>query len=198
MAVVSDDDIIRRKLLIEGDGGSDDKRITNLLKTFIKWSSSTNADSAEDRNITYQRILSQLAQSEIAMVKSAQVYKMNEQEQTHYNQLNTDIEAQIKDAITNIAECKNELSQAKRIRKNRQEYDALAKVIQEHPDRQDTLKQLEALDRELSSLKDAKESLHQKLELRKKQFHVLISAIHEMQKIVEEDENRQEGFMDTS
>ena len=43
------------------------------------------------RNITYQRILSQLAQCEIAMVKSAQVYKMNEQEQKHYNQLNTDI-----------------------------------------------------------------------------------------------------------
>ena len=36
-------------------------------------------------------MLSQLAQSEMAMQKSAQVYKMNQQEQEHYNKLNTDI-----------------------------------------------------------------------------------------------------------
>ena len=32
------DDIIKRKLLLEGDGGNDDRRISSLLKTFLKWS----------------------------------------------------------------------------------------------------------------------------------------------------------------
>ena len=41
------DDIIKRKLLIEGDGGNDDRRINSLLKTFIKWCQST--ESAEER-----------------------------------------------------------------------------------------------------------------------------------------------------
>jgi len=41
------DDIIRRKLLIEGDGGNDDRRINSLLKTFIKWCQSS--ESAEER-----------------------------------------------------------------------------------------------------------------------------------------------------
>lgn len=41
------DDIIKRKLLIEGDGGNDDRRINSLLKTFIKWCQSS--ESAEDR-----------------------------------------------------------------------------------------------------------------------------------------------------
>jgi THO complex subunit 7 len=49
-------------------------------------------------------------------------------------------EQSIKDAFDKIAECKTELQQAKRIRKNRQEYDALAKMIQQHPDRQDTMR----------------------------------------------------------
>jgi len=41
------DDIIKRKLLIEGDGGNDDRRINSLLKTFIKWCNSS--ESAEER-----------------------------------------------------------------------------------------------------------------------------------------------------
>ena len=43
------------------------------------------------------------------------------------------------------------------------EYDALAKVIQQHPDRQDTMQQLEALDKELSDMQETKESLEQKV-----------------------------------
>jgi hypothetical protein len=31
------EEIFKRKLLIEGEGGSDDLRTTRLLKTFIKW-----------------------------------------------------------------------------------------------------------------------------------------------------------------
>ena len=41
------DDIIKRKLLIEGDGGNDDRRINSLLKTFIKWCQSS--ESTEER-----------------------------------------------------------------------------------------------------------------------------------------------------
>ena len=35
------DEIIKRKLLIEGDGGNDDRRISSLLKTFLKWCDSS-------------------------------------------------------------------------------------------------------------------------------------------------------------
>ena len=41
------DDIIKRKLLIEGDGGNDDRRVNSLLKTFIKWCQSS--ESTEER-----------------------------------------------------------------------------------------------------------------------------------------------------
>ena len=50
-----------------------------------------NHNSSACRNVTYQRILSQLSQCEVAMLKSAQVYRMNRQEQAHYNKLNTHI-----------------------------------------------------------------------------------------------------------
>ncbi|KAK7101925.1 THO complex subunit 7 homolog isoform X2 [Littorina saxatilis] len=191
---ISDDDIIRRRLLIDGEGGNDDKRLNNLLKTFIRWYSSPDD---EDSQNTYQRMLSMLGQCEFTMEKSVQVHAMNLHEQENYEKLTKDIENKIQGATEKIAECKVELQEAKRIRKNRQEYDALAKVIQQHPDRQETTRQLQSLDKELKSFADTKERLEEKLELRRKQFLVLITSIHELQRILEEDEKKEEE-METS
>merc|ERR1719277_464781 len=187
MAGVSDDDIIKRKLLIDGDGGNDDRRISGLMKTYLKWCSATSED---DINTSYQRMLGILAQAEYAAQKSYNISKMNKKEQQHYEKLTSDIDERVEDAMEKIAECKNELQQAKRIRKNRQEYDALARVIQQHPDRLDTIQKLADLDKEFKEMKETKESLEQKLELRRKQFHVLITLIHEMQRILEEDDEK--------
>lgn len=188
---VSEDDIIKRKLLIEGDGGNDDRRINSLLKTFIKWCQSS--ESTEESNATYQKMLAVLAQCETTMKKSVEVYNMNLKEQEHYDSLNERIELQINDACEKIAQCKSELNAAKCIRRNRQEYDALAKVIQQHPDRQETLRQLEEVDKELEVHRETERVLHEKLELRRKQFHVLLTAIHELQQILEEDEGKDEA-----
>ncbi|XP_076448506.1 THO complex subunit 7 homolog isoform X2 [Babylonia areolata] len=189
MGSVTDDDIIRRRLLIDGEGGNDDKRLNNLLKTFVRWYSSPED---EDSHNTHQRMLSMLAQCEFTMEKSVQVHAMNIAEQENYEKLTKDIEKKIQEATERITECKAELQEAKRIRKNRQEYDALAKVIQQHPDRQETTRQLQSLDKELKSFADTKEKLEEKLELRRKQFLVLITSIHELQRILEEDEKKEE------
>jgi len=122
------------------------------------------------------------------MIKSLQVHDMNVREQQNYDDLSQQIEKQIKEAHKQISDCKHELQMARCIRKNRQEYDALAKVIQQHPDRQETLRQLELLDKELKVQHEMKANLQKKLELRQKQFHVLIVAIHGLQKILEADE----------
>jgi len=182
---ITDDDIIKHRLLIEGDGGSDDRRINTTVKAFLKWSHDPNEN--EEIHGLEQRLLSNLGMVEGAMAKSCQIYNMNLKERQNYDKLNEQIAKQIEDAYTEIAECKEELHQAKRVRRNRQEYDALAKVIQQQPDRQDTLKKLEDLDKEIESTSGSGKELDQKLEKRKKQFHVLMAAIYEMQRILEAD-----------
>lgn len=42
------EDVIRRRLLIDGDGTGDDRRLNVLLKTFIKWCNSVD-EKPEDR-----------------------------------------------------------------------------------------------------------------------------------------------------
>uniref|UniRef100_A0A6I8NP69 THO complex subunit 7 n=1 Tax=Ornithorhynchus anatinus TaxID=9258 RepID=A0A6I8NP69_ORNAN len=176
------DEVIRKRLLIDGDGAGDDRRINLLVKSFIKW---CNAGSQEEGYSQYQRMLSTLSQCEFSMGKTLLVYDMNLREMENYEKIYKDIENNIAGAHEKIAECKKQILQAKRIRKNRQEYDALAKVIQYHPDRHETLKELDALGKELQHLSHIKESVEDKLELRRKQFHVLLSTIHELQQTLE-------------
>ncbi|XP_063071000.1 THO complex subunit 7 homolog isoform X2 [Engraulis encrasicolus] len=186
MGAVTDDEVIRKRLLIDGDGAGDDRRINVLLKSFIKWSNSTS--TPEEGSLQYQRMIGTLTQCDFSMAKTLQVYDMNLKEMGNYEQIYRDIETNISTAHEKIAECKKEIQRAKRIRKNRQEYDALAKVIQQHPDRHETMKQLEALDKELQQMSRIKDNVEDKLELRKKQFHVLLSTIQELQQTLEIDE----------
>ncbi|KAG8127954.1 hypothetical protein E2320_014854 [Naja naja] len=155
------DEVIRKRLLIDGDGAGDDRRINLLVKSFIKW---CHSGSHEEGYTQYQRMLSTLSQCEFSMGKTLLVYDMNLREMENYEKIYKDIE-----------------------------YDNLAKIIQQHPDRHETLKQLEALGKELQHLSHIKESVEDKLELRRKQFHVLLSTIHELQQTLENDEKLSEA-----
>ncbi|KAE8612613.1 hypothetical protein XENTR_v10012914 [Xenopus tropicalis] len=158
MGAVTDDEVIRKRLLIDGDGAGDDRRINLLVKSFLKWCNSGSQEEGQ-----YQRMLSSLSQCEFSMGKTLLVHDMNLREMENYEKIYVDIESSIAAAHEKIAECKKQILQAKRIRKNRQEYDALAKVIQQHPDRHETLKQLEALDKELKQLSHTKENVEDKV-----------------------------------
>ena len=60
--------------------------------------------------------------------KTKQVQKMNEREADTYEQLFERIRSEIEQAEKEIFETKIELEQARKIRRNRMEYDAMAKV----------------------------------------------------------------------
>ncbi|XP_070164885.1 THO complex subunit 7 homolog [Polyergus mexicanus] len=180
---MSDEEVIRRRLLIDGDGTGDDRRINMLLKSFIKWINSSDVD-----NTLHERMLSQLAQCEFAQKKSRLVSNMSREELDSYEKLSKEIEIQIEEAKEDIEKTKIELQDAKRVRKNRIEYDVLAKVINEQPDRLKTDIKLATLQQELATLKEKSEQLEHKLEMRRKQFHVLISSIHSLQGMLDKSD----------
>ncbi|NWI62636.1 THOC7 protein, partial [Todus mexicanus] len=119
----SPDEVIRKRLLIDGDGAGDDRRINLLVKSFIKW---CNSGSQEEGYFQYQRMLSTLSQCEFSMGKTLLVYDMNLREMENYEKIYKDIgkDEKIPNSIAaaheKISECKKQILQAKRIRKNRQ------------------------------------------------------------------------------
>jgi len=184
--MTTDDEVIRRRLLFDGEGAGDDKRLTTLLKTVVKWAMVECED--EERQSNYNKIMASISQCEYAMTKNHLSYEMNIREAENYEQLYTRIEKQIEDTRTEIAECKLELQRARAVRKNKQQYEALARVIETHPERGASQKEIAEARAELDTLNEERNAITRKLELRQKQFHALIFSIQLLQQVLQDDE----------
>ena len=79
---MSEEEIIRSRLLFDGEGTGDDRRIQTLLKTIVKWCHSDS--TREESNLTYQKIIALLNQCEYSIVKNHLVYEMNNIERRNY------------------------------------------------------------------------------------------------------------------
>lgn len=186
--------MIRRRLLIDGDGTGDDRRLNILLKTLIKWSNTE--DTPAESQVVYDRMLSQLSQCEFAVKRSQLLVNTNSNQLVMYKMLQENLEGKISDAKNAIESNKNALSQAKILKQNRMMYDLLAQSIKEQPARKETDQRLADLKAELSSLHEESRMLEAKLDMRRKQFHVLVSSANQLRGMLEASSS--EEAMNTS
>lgn len=182
---MTDDAVIMRRLMIDGDGTGDDRRLNMFLKGVSKWISSDMSE--EDSQLTLDRLLTQLSQCELSMQKSRRACQMNVQQNSHYQKLYKYVSDKSDAVRAEIEQTKQELDAAKQVRRNRQEYDALAQLIQKHPDREKTQAELEALRQQLESLKNQEQSLDNKMHQRRVQFHAFLSCVHQLQELLDEE-----------
>ncbi len=103
--------------------------------------------------------------------------------QVLYEKINKEIEK----AETKIVSSKLELTDARKIRKNRQEYDVLARQIQSFPDRVEMQSTIKSLEEKLESLKKSELEYDKKLELRHKQFDVVLQSLSSLKCLIESD-----------
>lgn len=126
-----------------------------------------------------------------------------EDELKNYKCISKAIDGGIEHAKVQITQSKENLVIAKKIRKNRMEYDVLAKVISQQPDRKETMAKLKSLKKELDTLKESRTKLIQKLESRRNDFTVLMRSIQELQKKLDGDDvtgtdDEQNNMMDST
>lgn len=131
-------------------------------------------------------MLAQLGQCEFAVAKSDYTSKMMKQEKEHYEKISSKIDLAIVQTKKEIEESKEKLVLAKKIRKNRMEYDVLAKIISQQPDRRKTTEKLELLKKDLNELGNIRRQLETKMEIRKNEFSVLMRSIKELQNKLED------------
>lgn len=53
---MAEEEVIKKRLAVEGDGGGDDRRIMSLVKTFVRWCNSEQLGD-EESEATYQKML---------------------------------------------------------------------------------------------------------------------------------------------
>lgn len=191
---VTEDEIVKRKLLVDGDGGGDDKRLVVFQKYVIDWCNDS-VDTDIESDVKFQKLMSHLCNVEYQAEKTWLVRQMAVREQNRYDSLHQEIGESIAAAQIEIEECKAELVKAKQIRKNKQEYDVWAKKVMEHPNREQTTSELKGEHEKLKEMEQTQLDLELKLEHRKKQFAVLLTAIQDLQTELE-DESVEKGEED--
>jgi len=154
-AHVSEETIIR-KLIADGDGTSEDRRICQLFQLIGL------LEKSSDKGIS-NKIMNILDQIELSFGKQCLVSNVHEEENKNYEKLLLDIESQIEQSSEKMNTIKVELSQANIVRKNRQEYEVLAKMIKEKPSRVDSMKMLKQLQEQLDKDLDRQKQLEQQL-----------------------------------
>nr|ACO11314.1 THO complex subunit 7 homolog [Caligus rogercresseyi] len=186
----SEEDYMKTRLLIDGEGTGEDRRLNTLYKNILKWISEEESDDSS----LYQRILTQISYSEWSMKKSLLVESMNQEELSNYQSLVSAIEEGVSESKKEISDSKDDLEEAGIIRQHKLEYDALAKAICKYPSREAVLSGISGLQSELAHLRRIEASLDGKFDIRKKQFHVLLHSIGQLHELL--DDSSEDGHQD--
>jgi len=173
MNTVKDDEVIRTRLLLDGEGAGDDRKLTLLLKSFLRWCNSAEPDQAAG-----QKILQMLDQAEYQVKKLTMIAKANERQRQKYLDNEKDVEVEMSQASKMIEKATAELIDARKYKSNQQEYDAFAKIINKHPDRATSNAEIAKIKEDVDALTIEKDGLDAKLNERRKEVHVLLQAIH--------------------
>ncbi len=187
-AMTTDDEIMKKKLLIDGDGIGDDRKLSQLIKSLILWCYNDGAESELESDLSAARLLMAIDQSELAMAKSVQTIRMISIELENYETLYRGIERSIAGAREKLATCKLELAEAKQHRCNKLDYDSVASIIEHHPSTQETQLKLNQLEGEIASLQKINAQIEGKLEKRRRQFQLLLSASHQLQSTLDDED----------
>lgn len=164
-------------MIIDGDGVGEDRRINIVLKTFLRW---CNADASDEKTINDNYLLSQLALSEFAVVKSELSEKMVNQELQNYRKISESFGTSIEMVKNQIELSKQNLILAKQIQQNKFQYSSLARQIKEQPERQEVMKKHQELKLELEILHERYRKVNQALNNRRKDFACFMNACNSL------------------
>ncbi|VDN08331.1 unnamed protein product [Thelazia callipaeda] len=136
--MIKSDECIIRKLVADGDGSGDDRRFVTILTLLFKL-----MKEPELAQSLLPRILKMLDATEIAMQKQVSIGSMNKQQIENYIAMVKKIDDDLLKANDSLLAAKKELSVVKGMRRNKEEYEMMAKIIEKIPSRSETNKYYE-------------------------------------------------------
>ncbi len=109
MANLAEEDIIKKRLLIEGDSGNEDRLINKLIKSFVKWATHTTPDAKQQQNgnnaaepldesaeFLFEQMMISLSHAEFGLLRNHFIFEMNLMEQENYKVYSQTLVSKIK------------------------------------------------------------------------------------------------------
>ncbi|KAI5080668.1 hypothetical protein GOP47_0003851 [Adiantum capillus-veneris] len=185
-----DDAVIRQRLLTRTTTTRGEPPLKKLLKKFFAFASEVdkeNVSNIPDCEKLYRAFLQELSSFELPLLKTKVVIGANRREQENFKELQSELSQKILEAQADIDSLKIQLEESKIERQHKEECEAIRRLIGAQPARAETQKVLDELTRELAALEAENLAAARTLELRKKQFSLLLHVVDDLQSTIEDE-----------
>jgi THO complex subunit 7 len=188
---MEDDVVIKQRLLTRTTTTRGEPPLKKLIKKFIAFATEIEKEgnNFSDCEKLYKSFLQELATFELPLLKTKAVIEANRREQESFKNLHVELNNQIAQAQKDIEVLKVQLEEAKIERQHKEECEAIRRLIAAQPPRAETQRQLNELEKELVGMEAENFAASRTLELRKKQFGLLLHVVDELQSTLEEEKN---------
>ncbi|KAK9095535.1 hypothetical protein Scep_027004 [Stephania cephalantha] len=187
---LEDDAIIKHRLLTRTTTTRGEPPLKKLQKKFISFALEIDKD-ADNYNLCEKlskAFLQEMNTFELPLLKSKAVIDANLREKENFNELQEEIQRQILQAQNDIEDLKKQLEESKIERQHKEECEAIRRLIAMQPPRSETQKIIAELEKEIAALNADNTAGSRTLELRKKQFSLLLHVVDELQNTIEEEQ----------
>ncbi|KAG5550868.1 hypothetical protein RHGRI_009340 [Rhododendron griersonianum] len=184
---LEDDMIIKHRLLTRTTTTRGEPPLKKLQKKFTSFALEIekDADNYSDCERLAKAFLQELTTFELPLLKSKAVIDANLREKENFNELKDEINRQIFQAQADIEDLKKQLEESKIERQHKEECEAIRRLVGMQPPRSETQKIITDLEKEIAMLEAENTAGSRTLELRKKQFALLLYVVDELQNTIE-------------
>lgn len=174
-----DDAIIKHRLLTRTTTTRGEPPLKKLNKKFISFAHEVekDLDNYNECEKLHRNLLQELATFKMPLIKSKAVVDANIREKESFNELQEEIHGQILQAQADIEDLKKQLEESKIERQHREECEAIRKLIALQPPRSETQRMISNLEKEIAALEAENAAAVRLLDLRKKQFSLLLHVV---------------------
>ncbi|KAH7488801.1 hypothetical protein PRIC1_007043 [Phytophthora ramorum] len=185
---MDDDAVIRRRLLTRTStvGKTGLKKCADTLLTLVDLLADESVDDVTCKH-EMDALLWELEQLEFEAQKTDIWNYTCDRELEEYETLNAEIDTSIAKADKEIEELKVKVHVERTVRAYKEEYESIARVINELPSRKEIEAEIQGQNKRLEEATAAIEAVDSKLDLRTKQFALLMNTIQNLKATLDED-----------
>jgi THO complex subunit 7 len=159
--------------------------VKKLTKKYVAYVNALAQDDGDGDGTEAERAreawLKEIALYEFNMGRYRAVASANAREMEQYASASAAVDGEVRGTKDEIAALKADLDGARLDRQHKEEYEALRRLCVQFPSRSNTTARLASLEAEIAELETESEATASKLDLRKKQFALLLHLVNELQ-----------------
>ncbi|XP_078440306.1 THO complex subunit 7B-like [Wolffia australiana] len=185
-----DDPVIRHRLLTRVTTTRGEPPLKRLHKKFLALAADLDNDSpsSPDSLRLHRALLQELASFHLPLSKSRAAAAAYRREKAAFLRLRAAAALHIRRSSDEIEDLKRRLDESRVDRRHKEECEALRRHVAAQPPRSETLAAISALERDIAELEAENDAAIRTVDLRRKQFSLLLRVVDELQATIEDEQ----------